>query len=66
MIIAVKSVCKTYVSVGSVYLNISVMEVCAGVSRKKRGVTPSNKYVYKPLARGYSITQRQIYGFNFS
>ncbi len=43
MIIAVKSVCKTYVSVGSVYLNISVMEVCVGVSRKKRGVTPSNK-----------------------
>ena len=47
-------------------MNMSVPEACDVDSREKWDVTPSNKYVLQHPPRWYSITQRQIYGFNFS
>ena len=47
-------------------MNMSVPEACDVDSREKWDVTLSNKYVLRPNKGGYSITQRQIYGFNFS
>ena len=47
-------------------MNMFVPEACDVDSREKWDVTPSNKYVLRHPPRWYSITQRQIYGFNFS
>lgn len=47
-------------------MNMSVPEACDVDSREKWDVTPSNKYVLRHPPRWYSITQGQIYGFNFS
>ena len=47
-------------------MNMSVPEACDVDSREKWDVTLGNKYVLRHPPRWYSITQRQIYGFNFS